>query len=86
MTWVPGPPGTPPRVAYAVGRSVGSAVARNRLRRRLRGVVASLAGELEPGAYLLVAAPEAAALPPRELTATVSTALTAATRPPSPRR
>jgi ribonuclease P protein component len=75
VTWLPGPPGTPPRVAYAVGRSVGPAVTRNRLRRRLRAVVAGLAGELAPGAYLLVAAPEAAALDSETMTATVSTAL-----------
>lgn len=54
VTWVPeGDEGTPPRVAFAVGRRVGSAVARNRLRRQLRAVVADLATELAPGAYLV---------------------------------
>lgn len=85
MTWVPGESGTPPRVAYAVGRSAGGAVDRNRLRRRLRAVVAGLAPELAPGAYLLAAGPEAAALDPEEMTTTVSTALAALSRPPSPR-
>jgi ribonuclease P protein component len=75
VTWLPGPAGTPPRVAYVVGRSVGPAVVRNRLRRRLRAVVASLAGELEPGAYLVAASPEAHALDHSEMTSTLSSAL-----------
>jgi uncharacterized protein len=37
VTWLAEEVGRPPRVAYAVGRPVGTAVARNRLRRRLRG-------------------------------------------------
>jgi ribonuclease P protein component len=43
-------------VAFAVGRSVGSAVVRNRARRRLRAVVDDLArrGALGSGAMLLV--------------------------------
>jgi ribonuclease P protein component len=54
LTWVPEPGSTtPPRVAFAVGRRVGSAVERNRLRRQLRAVVADLAPDLEPGAYLI---------------------------------
>ena len=53
LTWVPGPGDVPPRVAYAVGRRVGPAVARNRVRRQLRAVAADLAPELAPGAYLL---------------------------------
>jgi len=58
----------PPRVAYAVGRPVGDAVARNRLRRRLRAQVrehrALLAGDT---AYLVSAGPRAAAMSTREL-------------------
>jgi ribonuclease P protein component len=50
----------PPRVAYAVGRRVGGAVARNRLRRRLRAAVRASADRLEPGtAYLFSAGPKA---------------------------
>jgi ribonuclease P protein component len=49
--------GHPPRVAYAVGRSVGSAVVRNRVRRRLRTLVPEL--RLAPGAYLIEAGPGA---------------------------
>jgi ribonuclease P protein component len=41
-------------VAYAVPRSVGNAVERNRVRRRLRAAVAGHVAELCPGgAYLL---------------------------------
>jgi ribonuclease P protein component len=54
VTWVPEPgAATPPRVALAVGRRVGPAVARNRVRRQLRAVVAELAPGLAPGAYLV---------------------------------
>lgn len=52
----------PPRVAYAIGRKVGPAVRRNRLRRRLRAIVRGQAGRLAPGAYLIGAAPGAAEL------------------------
>lgn len=57
VTWVPGEP--PARVAYAVSRAVGSAVERNRVRRRLRALVAEAAAQLRPGAYLVGAAPRA---------------------------
>ncbi len=43
----------PPRVAFAIPRSVGNAVERNRVRRRLRAAVAGNASELRAGgAYL----------------------------------
>jgi ribonuclease P protein component len=43
----------PPRVAYAIGRRAGSAVERNRIRRRLRAAVAGCSHDLVPGgAYL----------------------------------
>jgi len=67
-----------PRVAYAVGKRVGGAVVRNRLRRRLRAVV--LSGSLVPGAYLVAAGTEAADLPYDDLKAHVTTAMTAASR------
>jgi hypothetical protein len=38
-------------------------------------VVAGLAGELEPGAYLVAASPEAHALDPQQMTSTLSSAL-----------
>jgi ribonuclease P protein component len=53
VTWVPDEGASPPRVAYAVGRRVGPAVARNRVRRQLRAAVAELAPDLAPGTYLV---------------------------------
>jgi ribonuclease P protein component len=52
----------PPSVAYAVPKAVGPAVARNRVRRRLRPLVAQAAAEgaLRPGRYLVTARPPAA--------------------------
>jgi ribonuclease P protein component len=57
-TYLPDPAVVPPRVAFAIGRAVGPAVARNRLRRRLRALLTS---ELEPppGWYLIGARPSA---------------------------
>lgn len=46
------------RVAFAVGRPVGTAVVRNRLRRRLRAAFRELAPP--PGLYLVAAGPPAA--------------------------
>jgi ribonuclease P protein component len=74
VTWVAASPGGPPRVGYAVGRDVGGAVVRNRLRRRLRGVVADLAPSLAPGTYLIGAGPAAVELSPADLRATVASA------------
>jgi ribonuclease P protein component len=53
---VPGRTETPPRVAYGVGRAVGGAVDRNRVRRRLRAAVAECEADLVPGAAYLVSA------------------------------
>ena len=55
--------GDPVRVAYAVGRPVGGAVARNRLRRRLRALVREIDDRrsLAPGLYLVGATPAATA-------------------------
>lgn len=75
VTWVPLPEGGPPRVAFAVGRRVGGAVVRNRLRRRLRAIVATR--QLPPGLYLISVAPEAATLSYGELSATVTEACNA---------
>lgn len=48
--------GDPPRVAYSVGRSVGNAVTRNRVRRRLRAAVRHHGARLSPGSAYLVGA------------------------------
>jgi len=71
VTWLAPTPGdvTPPRAAFAVGRSAGGAVLRNRVRRRLRAALRELlaAGRLPDGAYLLSGGPELARLPWSEL-------------------
>ncbi len=57
------------RVAFAVGRNAGNAVARNRIRRRLRAALGELerAGDLAPGAYLVGAGATAMTMPYPEL-------------------
>lgn len=55
------------KVGYAVGKRVGGAVVRNRLRRRLRSVVSEVEEQLRPGSYLVTAAPEANGLTHEEL-------------------
>ncbi len=60
LTSLPLDDGLPPRVAYAVGKAVGPAVTRNRVRRRLRAIAREL--DLPSGIYLLSVGPEAAAL------------------------
>jgi ribonuclease P protein component len=62
-TWIADGDARPPRVAYAIGRAVGGAVVRNRLRRRLRHAVAAemATGGLPGGWYLIGATPAAAA-------------------------
>jgi len=77
VTWAP-VQSPAPQVGFAVGRRVGGAVQRNRLRRRLRAIATEVAADLTPGAYLIGAAPEAAALPFRELRRIVSDLLLAA--------
>ena len=53
----------PPRVGFAVPRAVGPAVVRNRVRRRLRGVLAERAarGQLPAGSWLFIVRPAAGA-------------------------
>lgn len=66
-------------MAYAVGRPVGNAVARNRLRRRLRAAVAAQAEGLRPDtAYLLSAGPRAAAMSAAQLAEAVARLLAGA--------
>ena len=70
-TYVLDPPGTvtPPRVAYALGRALGPAVVRNRVRRQLRAMLRSAAsnGQLVPGDYLFGGQPSAATRSTTEL-------------------
>jgi ribonuclease P protein component len=82
MTFLPGDPAVPPRVAYAIGKRVGPAVVRNRIRRRLRAAALAHRAELQPGgAYLFGASPAAAAAPYAELDAAMGRLLAQADRP-----
>jgi ribonuclease P protein component len=75
----------PPRVAYGVGKRVGTAVTRNRLRRRLRAVVTAHRSDLRPGtAYLFGAGPEATGASPAELEAAVADLIRRAGRQAKP--
>jgi ribonuclease P protein component len=81
MSFLPGDPSTPPRVAYAVGRRVGPAVVRNRVRRRLRAAAFTHRAELRPGgAYLFGASPAAATASYAELDAAMAQLLAGANR------
>lgn len=62
-------------MAYAVGRRVGGAVRRNRLRRRLRAVMSQYGDNLRSGSYMVGAGPEATSLSFEELRECVARAL-----------
>ncbi|MGA1361405.1 MAG: ribonuclease P protein component [Ilumatobacteraceae bacterium] len=49
-----------PHVGYALTRSFGNAVRRNRLRRQLRELVKGRAERMQPGLYVFGASPRAA--------------------------
>jgi ribonuclease P protein component len=78
----PDPSGGPvAQVAFAVGKPVGSAVARNRLRRRLRALTRARLAGLPPQAQLVVGADaRAAALDLAQLARALDRALAAALR------
>ena len=62
------------RVAFAIGREVGTAVVRNRTRRRLRSVMAEMAlsgGDLPAGDYLIRVDPAGARSDSSELRETL---------------
>lgn len=62
-SWIADDAARPPRVAYALGRGVGGAVVRNRVRRQLRHALAAEArgAGLPSGWYLIGASPGVAA-------------------------
>lgn len=76
----PGAAGEPPRVALAVTRATGGAVARNRVRRRLRAAMAELARRdaLPGGTYLVGGGAELAERPWEALVADLEVAVTRA--------
>lgn len=81
----------PPRAGFIVPRTVGGAVVRNTVRRRLRHVVRDRLADLPAGSMLVVRAlPAAAGAPSARLEADLAAALRAATRggsgPAGPRR
>jgi ribonuclease P protein component len=75
MSVIADPAAVPPRVGFAVGRSAGSAPARNRIRRRLRVLARAHAESLKPGWYLVGAEGSFAELPFREAEQTFLAAL-----------
>ena len=80
VTFAPGAPDGSARVAYAIGRRVGGAVVRNRVRRRLRAIVAQLDPPPRPGDYLIGVGPAAAEASFGELRTMVCEALRKAGR------
>ena len=58
-----------------MSRAVGTAVARNRLRRRLRALAREESRAFGPGAFLVSASPAAAAASPSELKTALVTAV-----------
>ena len=62
--YLPDHTAVPPRAAFAIGRTIGSAVVRNRVRRRLRALLRDAAntGQLPPGWLLVGARPAAGEL------------------------
>jgi len=79
VSWLAGPPGVPPTLAFAIAKRVGNAVVRNRLRRRLREAARRIA--LPPGTYLIRANPAAATLSFQEVSAHLFRAVKALTAP-----
>jgi ribonuclease P protein component len=68
-------PGVFPQVGYAIGRRCGSAVVRNRLRRRARAVVREHAASLPRGTFVVRLDPAATALTAPDFRHDVSRAL-----------
>lgn len=64
-----------PHVGFAIGRAVGPAVVRNRLRRQLRAILRERADALPPGLYLVSCSPAAAGRSSAELAADLDVGL-----------
>lgn len=86
MTVVHLPGAADVRVAFSIGRKVGPAVVRNKLRRRLRAAARDLdrsTGGLPTGAYLIMLRPEAAGRSYDDLRHDLADAIASATVAPS---
>lgn len=73
-------------VAFAIGRHTGTAVVRNRIRRRLRAALGELAalGAVPAGAAVITAGPAVAHVPFGEVRAHLAQALARASTPGAP--
>ena len=58
-------------VGYAIGRNVGGAVLRNRIRRQLRSLLEAKSSQMPAGWYLVGVQPRVAAMPWTDLGVTV---------------
>jgi len=84
-TYVLDPLVSPPQVAYAVGRATGTAVVRNRLRRRLRALLTKMDPPLGGGLYLFGVTQGAAQRSFDELAFDLSQLMIRMQPPPQPR-
>ena len=85
VSFVEQPAWSRPEVAYAINRQIGSAVVRNRLRRRLRAIVSEQAASLPVGAYVVRTGPGGTSLGYDELRVAMSQALERAVGRPTGR-
>ena len=83
VTWLAPEPGDarPPMAGFAIGRSLGGAVQRNRIRRRLRAALRELQahGRLPAGSYLLGGRADLAQMPWSALVELLGTTIAEAT-------
>jgi len=75
VVFVADPSVQPPQVAFAFGRALGSAVQRNRARRRLRAIFAARSDALAPGLYLVGGGASLVGLPSSRLDGLVGEAI-----------